>query len=87
MRNGKVDMYFPLEETDCELPVGTLVCYIHGYGKRKTEYIAEFKGYEGDKVRLGRWDFKDVVVKKERFLGVFHSPENGVILGKDTYAS
>ena len=79
-------MHYPLEETDCDLPIGTLVCYIHGYGKRKTEYIGEFKGYEGDKVRIGRWEFKDQIVKKERFLGVFHSPENGVILGTDTYA-
>ena len=77
-------MHYPLEETDCDLPIGTLVCYIHGYGKRKSEYIGEFKGYEGDKVRIGRWEFKDAVVKKERFLGVFHDPENGVILGVAT---
>ena len=84
VRNKEMIMHYPLEETDCDLPIGTLVCYIHGYGKRKTEYIGEFKGYEGDKVRIGRWEFKDQVVMKERFLGVFHSPEDGVILGNDT---
>ena len=39
---------------------GLLVAYIHGYGKNKTEYLGEFKGYEGNKVRIGRWEFKDI---------------------------
>ena len=42
--------------TDCvpteNIKEGLLVVYIHGYGKRKTEYIGEFKGYEGNKVRI-----------------------------------
>ena len=41
---------------------GLTVAYIHGYGKNKTEYIGEFKGYEGNKVRIGRYPFKDQVV-------------------------
>jgi len=76
-------MHYPLEETDCDLPIGTLVCYIHGYGKRKTEYIGEFKGYEGNKARIGRWEFKDAVVLKERLLGIFHCPKEGVVMGID----
>ena len=62
---------------------GLLVVYIHGYGKNKTEYIGEFKGYEGNKVRIGRWEFKDQVVMKERLLGVFHDPKNGFDMGVD----
>jgi hypothetical protein len=62
---------------------GLLVAYIHGYGKNKTEYIGEFKGYEGNKVRIGRWEFKDQVVMKERLLGVFHDPKNDVEMGVD----
>jgi hypothetical protein len=64
---------------------GLLVAYIHGYGKNKTEYLGEFKGYEGNKVRIGRWEFKDQVVMKERLLGVFHDPKNGVEMGVDMY--
>lgn len=62
---------------------GLLVVYIHGYGKNKTEYIGEFKGYEGNKVRIGRWEFKDQVVMKDRLLGVFDNPKEGVELGVD----
>jgi len=41
--------------------------------------------YEGNKVRIGRWEFKDQVVMKERLLGVFHDPKNGVEMGVDMY--
>ena len=64
---------------------GLLVVYIHGYGKNKTTYLGEFKGYEGNKVRIGRWEFKDQVVMKERLLGVFHSPKDDVEMGVDMY--
>jgi hypothetical protein len=60
---------------------GLLVVYIHGYGKNKCKYLGEFKGYEGNKVRIGRWEFKDQVVNKERLLGIWHSPENDVYMG------
>jgi hypothetical protein len=71
--------YVPTEN----IKEGLLVVYIHGYGKNKTEYIGEFKGYEGNKVRIGRWEFKDAVVLKERLLGVFHKPKDGVEMGVD----
>jgi len=60
---------------------GSIVVYVHGYGKNKCEYLGEFKGYEGNKVRIGRWEFKDQVVNKERLLGLFHSPENSIYMG------
>ncbi len=81
MMRKEVDM------TECvpteNIKKGLLVVYINGYGKNKSEYIGEFKGYEGNKVRIGRWEFKDAVVLKERLLGVFHCPKEGVVMGVD----
>lgn len=78
------------EETSCmsediipseNIEEGLLVVYIHGYGKNKCLYLGDFKGYEGNKVRIGRREFKDQVVKKERLLGIWHDPECGVFMG------
>ena len=67
------------------IELGKIVAYIHGYGKKKTEYLGEFKGYEGNKVRIGRGEFKDVVVMKERLLGLFHDPLNGYEMGVEIW--
>jgi len=79
-KTNEVDMTTNCVPTE-NIKKGLLVVYIHGYGKNKSEYIGEFKGYEGNKVRIGRWEFKDAVVLKERLLGIFDCPKEGVVMG------